>query len=478
MIPFPGDGRGEALNRIREAAESGQLVLDLGDLGLDFLPSELGMLTGLRHLSLGYRAATLTADGRLEWPLDLTRPKAAFTDLRPLSALTGLESLDLSGASRLSDLGPLSPLTELKQLDLYDCAGVSELGPLATLCSLHDLKMSLCESFSDLRPLAALRSLTSLSIYRCRNVSRADPLADLVRLTDLKLVGFEQLADFSFLEGLRELTHLSLSYCHQLPDLGPLAHLNQLKRLEIPGCTRVDSLGPLASLTRLEWLDITKCPRIDSLEPLCGLSDLIVIEAGGCIGITSLAPLESLPRLAVLGVGGTNLDLPDYLVSSRNAPSILAWLRGTVEGVGPSLDEVKLLLVGQGRVGKSHLRRRITGEGGIDYYDGRLDPTQSVDCTSGSEVVPDGHPIGKYSIRLRVWDFGGQNHLHSAHRFFLGGERCFYLLVLAADRPANGEGLDSNRLNYWLRMVSQYGRTARGEKAPVVIVVTRSDELD
>ena len=47
--------------------------------------------------------------------------------------------------------------------------------------------------------------------------------------------------------------------------------------------------------------------------------------------------------------------------------------------------------------------------------------------------------------------------------------------MLAADRPANGESSDSNRLNYWLRLIAEYGLCDEGRKAPVLIVVTRND---
>ncbi len=90
-------------------------------------------------------------------------------------------------------------------------------------------------------------------------------------------------------------------------------------------------------------------------------------------------------------------------------------------------------------------------------------------------TLPENHRTKLSQVKLRVWDFGGQNELHSSHRFFLGSQRCFYILVLAADRPANGESSDSNRLNYWLRVIAEYGRRDDGRRAPVLIVVTRSD---
>jgi hypothetical protein len=104
-----------------------------------------------------------------------------------------------------------------------------------------------------------------------------------------------------------------------------------------------------------------------------------------------------------------------------------------------------------------------------------LESTKHIDYSEATHPLPENHRTKFSQVKLRVWDFGGQNELHSSHRFFLGSQRCFYILVLAADRPANGETSDSNRLNYWLRVIAEYGRRGEGRRAPVLIVVTRSD---
>ncbi len=61
------------------------------------------------------------------------------SDLGPLSALTGLQSLDL-GSTQVSELGPLSGLTGLQSLHLGSTR-VSELGPLSGLTGLQSLHL-------------------------------------------------------------------------------------------------------------------------------------------------------------------------------------------------------------------------------------------------------------------------------------------------------------------------------------------------
>ena len=143
----------------------------------------------------------------------------------------------------------------------------------------------------------------------------------------------------------------------------------------------------------------------------------------------------------------------------------MAWYRENKLATGKRpLAEVKLLLVGQGRVGKTQLRLRFFEGMGIAHHDPTLESTKHIDYTEATHTLPENHRTKFSQVKLRVWDFGGQNELHSSHRFFLGSQRCFYILVLAADRPANGESSDSNRLNYWLRVIAEYGRRDEGTK--------------
>jgi len=497
IIPFPEGGRNEALRRIRVAAESGQTVLDLGDLSLDSLPGELRTLTQLRHLSLGRASLEIKANDRVIWCTELERKRATLTDLSPLSALTHLRSLDLSYASQLRDLAPLSPLSNLEQLNLYGCISITEITPLANLRSLavlslaalplseispladldklEHLSMENCRQFSNLEPLANIKSLSHLYVKKCP-IWDVHPLTSLPRLTQLSLEGCDSVFWYEPLAECVRLKKLNLSGCKQLVDIAFVSELRDLEQLDLSGCRMISDLSPLADLVQLRKLDISECAEVDSIEPLARLLKLTALDLSCCSRIRSLDPLYALDELASLHVDHSGIDVPDYLAASGDAPSILAWRQGTVGGVGPSLSEIKLLLVGQGRVGKSHLRRRISGESTLDFHDGRLELTQSVDRVDSEMTRPKDHSRGAGRIHVRFWDFGGQNHLHSSHRFFLGGERCFYLLVIAADRPANGEGPESNRLNYWLRMIAWYGRTTYGERAPVVIVVTRCDE--
>lgn len=306
----------------------------------------------------------------------------------------------------------------------------TDLGPLLTLKGLETLSLSSWKSLTDLRPLG-------------------------------KLVG---------------LTKLLLPFCESVSDLGPLATLTELTDLELTACKSVSDLKPLGALRKLTALGMPSCGSISDLEPLRTLTALEVLHLMRCRSVSDLSPLLDLPRLHALDIKDTAVSLPDDLRSSTDASAILAWYREDKLATGKRpLAEVKLLLVGQGRVGKTQFRMRFFEGMGIAHHNPTLESTRHIDCVQSTRALPVNHESKLSQVKLRVWDFAGQEELHSSHRFFLGSQRCFYVLVLAADRPANGESSDSSRLNYWLRLIAEYGRRDEGRKAPVLIVVTRSD---
>jgi internalin A len=113
------------------------------------------------------------------------------------------------------------------------------------------------------------------------------------------------------------------------------------------------------------------------------------------------------------------------------------------------LNEGKLILVGRGEVGKTSLVRRLTQ----DEFRGDESKTQGINITTWPLACPND------TIRLNVWDFGGQEIMHATHQFFLT-ERSIYLLVL--NGREGGEDLDAE---YWLKHIASFG----GE-SPVIVV--------
>src|SRR5262245_23217825 len=117
----PSEAVAEARKRIAIARESHLHWLDLGDLGLEHIPPEIGELSDLRVLALG-RVKLREGPDRFEWEWDDTRPEPRMASVEPLRGLSGLTSLDLGGCERLTSVEPLRGLSRLTSLDLGGCA--------------------------------------------------------------------------------------------------------------------------------------------------------------------------------------------------------------------------------------------------------------------------------------------------------------------------------------------------------------------
>ncbi len=113
------------------------------------------------------------------------------------------------------------------------------------------------------------------------------------------------------------------------------------------------------------------------------------------------------------------------------------------------LNEGKLILVGRGEVGKTSLVKRLVENEFID----------AEAKTQGIRITNWLLPRGTETLRLNIWDFGGQEIMHATHQFFLT-ERSLYLLVL--NGREGGEDVDAE---YWLKHIESFG----GE-SPVIVV--------
>ncbi len=119
------------------------------------------------------------------------------------------------------------------------------------------------------------------------------------------------------------------------------------------------------------------------------------------------------------------------------------------------LNEAKLLLIGQGSVGKTSLINRLIN----DQYN----PNESQ--TDGLTVSDWSITVNTKPVRLHVWDFGGQEIYHATHQFFLT-KRSLYILTCNCRTSE-----DENRIEYWLKLIDSFG----GE-SPVIIVGNKYDE--
>lgn len=240
-----------------------------------------------------------------------------------------------------------------------------------------------------------------------------------------------------------------------------------------------DSFGRLESLniSFTRTTDIGLSMLAKHADRLPNLKRLILISETYDTSDWS-ARSETMGRARIGGQAflmGYNFSQPEEVLRSQDARLIFDFVLGKGSC---SLRECKVLLLGSGMAGKTHLQKRLfEGMWSNPAFFSATSPTTSVDLVKVNLLAEPGKSSESLS-RLRVWDFGGQDYLHGTHRFFLGSHRCLYVLVLDAAR-----GPAENRLEYWLRMVAHHGTSHQLDKlgavaqAPLVIVLNKCDQV-
>ncbi|WP_353573306.1 COR domain-containing protein, partial [Candidatus Albibeggiatoa sp. nov. BB20] len=119
------------------------------------------------------------------------------------------------------------------------------------------------------------------------------------------------------------------------------------------------------------------------------------------------------------------------------------------------LNEAKILVLGQGSVGKTSLINRLI----LNEFDANENMTDGINIQNWQVN------INNENVRLNVWDFGGQEIMHATHQFFLT-KRSLYLLVLDARQEEQ-----YSRIEYWLKLIQVYG-----DDSPIIIVLNKIDQ--
>ena len=255
---------------------------------------------------------------------------------------------------------------------------------------------------------------------------------------------------------LTNLTELNL-WGNQLTALPPeLGKLTNLAELNLWG-NQLTALPPeLGKLTKLAWLDLSG-NQLTALPPelgkLTNLTELYLRDNQ----LTALPPeITELTNLAYLDLKENPLPIPPEILAKTDEPAtIINYYLQHEAGEKKPLNEAKMLLVGQGSVGKTSLVKRLLK----DEFDLHEEKTEGIEIEEWQVAVDD------QNIRLNVWDFGGQEIMHATHQFFLT-KRSLYLLVLDA-RLGDGE----NQIEYWLKIIKSFGGDS-----PVIIVGNKIDE--
>jgi internalin A len=381
----------DILQQIEKAARDGAIELNLSGNQLTALPHEIGELTKLTTLNL--------------WRNQLT---ALPPEIGKLTHLTTLNLWSNQLTALPPEIGELTNLTALYLRDNQLTALPPEIGKLTHLTTLN------------LRD----NQLTALP----------PEIGELTKLTELNLRDNQLTALPPEIGELTKLIGLYISYNNQLTALPPeIGKLTKLTALYLSGnqlTALPPEIGELTNLTALYLWD----NQLTALPPEIG----------------------KLTNLRVLNLRGNPLPTPPEILSRIQEPAtIIHYYLQHEAGEKKPLNEAKMLLVGQGSVGKTSLVKRLLK----DDFDLHEEKTEGIEIEEWQVTVDD------QEIRLNVWDFGGQEIMHATHQFFLT-KRSLYLLVLDTRL-----GDEENRIEYWLKIIKSFGGDS-----PVIIVGNKIDE--
>jgi internalin A len=439
--------------------------LNLSNNQISKIPDSIAQLSNLTTLNLSRNHLSEIPDSIAQLS-NLTTLSLSNNQLSEIpdsiAQLSNLTTLSLAG-NQLSEIpDSIAQLSNLTTLSLSNNQlaeipdSIAQLSNLTTL----DLQSNQLAEIPD--SIAQLSNLTTLNLSSNQLSEIPDSIAQLSNLTELYLWN-NQLAEIP--DSIAQLSNLTTLYLagnrlSEIPD--SIAQLSNLASLNLAGNRLSEIPDSIAQLSNLTTLSLSSNQLSEISDSIAQLSNLTELYLAGNQLSEIPEGLEALPNLKKLDLRRNPLPIsPEILGPSEPhkdpgaVEDIFNYCRQLRSGTVRPLNEAKLLLIGQGSVGKTSLIKRL-------LY-GEFDRREAQ--TDGLNVTPWSIHVNSKDVRLNVWDFGGQEIYHATHQFFLT-KRSLYLLVCNCRTSE-----DENRLEYWLKLIESFGG-----QSPVIIVGNKKDE--
>lgn len=352
--------------------------------------------------------------------------------------------------SAVIDEGSTSDLQEHNQTGVFQHIGEAlRLG--STSLSLANLQLTSLPS-----EIVRLTQLENLDLSHNQLTSLSPEIGQLAKLKTLNVShnALEQLPiEISYISNLQSLNFSDNSLIAMPPWISQLVHLDELNL----SYNKISIVPPeIGQMTYLQILDLSHNQLI-SLPPEIG--ELSKLET---LNISHNA-LEQLPieisylsALRLVNFGNNPLKALPPEITAMGSDTVLSYLREQTQS-GVRNWRGRLILVGEGGVGKTSLLRRLQGE----TYNFAEDTTQGIDI----QEIELSHPVENATMLLSTWDFGGQEIYHATYQFFLTN-RSLFLLVWNARH-----GYEQGKLYYWLDTIKNLA-----PESPILMVATHIDE--
>lgn len=308
----------------------------------------------------------------------------------------------------------------------------AEIGKLINLKHLHiSREESYGESIVLPSEIGNLKQLEVFDAYGCNIIELPEEFS---QLTNLKIINLNDNKFTVFpkeILSLEKLESLAINCNFEvLPD--EICNLIHLKYLFLPEANISYLPDNIGNLQELEVLCIwgTKINHLpNSCQKLKKIKSLYLTKSI----FDKILPPEIISQ--------SPLEVINYIVRYQNDTEKI------------EINESKMIIVGQGGVGKTCLLNRLKN----DEYDETI-------STEGIASEPWEFEVGGKKYKLNTWDFGGQEIYHATHQFFLTN-RSLYIFVWDARQEE-----EYGRIDYWLYTIESFAYNS-----PIIIVVNKCD---
>lgn len=362
-----------------------------------------------------------------------------------------VDRLDFRNATKLRELTIVAYIKNSIKIEGLDWCG--------SLTALELQNISI-----DAIDLDRLRNLKILHLYGTETEIRINSSHD--HLTELWLYTCT-VTSLAFLPQLLTLEIL-IVFGSRTPPLGldvpVLSMCKKLKKISFEH-TKLHTVGELPSQISELNLFNTGLSRIpDSIRHM---KELNTLDLNGLhlrelpIWLADLnLPVRVNWGLSLTGIlmVGTRVEGVDLRTIPEQQELLKEWLEALHDKRNQTQNEVKVVFLGDGEAGKSHIVKRLE-------QDGALLPNFNGDATPGIAIANKRLDLADRSVVVRVWDFGGQEILHAMHRIFMTTQT-LYVVVLNARNDTQ-----DYRAEHWLRFVYSFDKDAR-----VMLVLNKVDQ--
>ena len=355
--------------------------------------------------------------------------------------LENLEMLDLSSNQLTKFDKQFIELENLKELDLSD-----------NQLSSFDIKFA---NLKCLQELDLRNNRLPFPDERLNAYGNPNKIFDFIYFKNLVIQAFEKGNTKLNLSSF-ELNNSDLDKL--LPDI---LKLENLQALHLNDNRLTVFNKEFAKLRKLRLINLSNNKITSFDKEFAELEDLHALYLRSNRLVVFDKDFTKLKNLKRLDLRGNSLPFPnEILFDESNTQKILNYITDyyTAQESGnlKKLNEAKLVVVGESNVGKTCIINRL-----IDNVFTNTDSTHGIQIRRWNNV----ELKNEEKVQMNVWDFGGQEIMHSTHQFFFT-KRTIYILVVNAR-----ENEDTNKTEEWLQRIQNLS-----QNSPVFIVGNKIDE--